>query len=103
MSLKWLNREFKDISIEPLEPFLGDKTSSLTVETANSAGVEVRGTVTFDFGILNFDFKFTIPFIITNHNLASPIILVKENSNDVNPIFEHFPEFNTLNASVAFI
>ena len=68
VNLDWLKTEFKDIQIDLIENFMGDKSPNLTLRIANNAEMTIIEIVTFDFNIPNLQNKFT------SNNITNPII-----------------------------
>ena len=68
VNLDWLKTEFKDIQIDLIENFMGDKSPDLTLRIANNAEMTIIEIVTFDFNIPNLQNKFT------SNNITNPII-----------------------------
>lgn len=95
ISEEWLRKQFKDMKINLLQPFLGTKVTDLKIKAANNTEVDTDGIVRFNFCISNLNDSFKVPFIVTKQKLRTPIIgfniiehLVKtySDSDFINPI-----------------
>ena len=71
VSSKWLQENLPDVNPMSISNFLeGD---NLSLCAANNTKVGVEGIVVLDFGIGD-NYKTPVPFVVTNDNLAQPII-----------------------------
>ena len=73
VSKSWLDFEFPDTKIHPVEKFTG-KINGLSLRAANNSIVDVEGIVLFDFKIPNTNITFTAPFIVSKTQTSGPLI-----------------------------
>ena len=60
----WLNKEFCNSTIQPMETFVG-AGFDISLKAANNTDVNIEGAVTLNF---------VVPFIVTKEELSNPIL-----------------------------
>ena len=68
-----LHKEFQNISIQPIETFIGEG-SDISLKAANNTEVNIKHVVTLNLSFQNTGFNFAVPFIVRKEELLSPIL-----------------------------